>query len=126
MLIGLALKEGKTRPLCFSMLADPNNTILVGAYVCSRSHGCGKGQQAGKGKYIWGSVFGVKCHDLLGAYRTSKPHVAQIIKGRCVPTHISSSLVSASRLPQLVCLKRSPKAALKRIRATEHMTSAIN
>ena len=38
----------------FSTLADPNNTILVGTYVCSCSHGCGEGQRAGKGKRHFG------------------------------------------------------------------------
>ena len=54
----------------------------------------------GKGKYILGSVTGVKCHDLLGAYCTSKPHVAQIIKGRCVRSQHTFALPS-----QLACLR---------------------
>ena len=50
----LALSRWQKKALlCFSKLADPNSTILVGTYVCSRSHGCGEGQRAGKGKYIW-------------------------------------------------------------------------
>ena len=97
----LVLNDGPRKALLrFFTLADPNNTILVGTYVCSCSHGCGEGQRTGKGIYMLGSVTGVKCHDLLGAYRTSKPHVTQIIKGRCVGSQHTFVLPS-----QLVCLR---------------------
>ena len=105
--------------MCVSTLADPNNTILVGIYVCSRSHGCGEGQRVGKGKYILDSLIGVKCHDLLGAYRTSKPHVAQIIKKRCVGSQHTFVFPS-----QFVCLRgtqEESQTALKGIQATEHL-----
>ena len=60
----LALKWWQKRPFCVSTLADPNNpnnTILVGTYVCSRSHGCGEGAASWKerihfGFSDWGEV----------------------------------------------------------------------